>query len=211
MKTKNTMKKENKKEIKMNKRFGIMLIASLLFFSGSISAVDYDVIPDEIEVTEAEYEQLAEALGFKSYHKMGNKAGKKAINPGKGDVPTKPYKKGKKVIKFSKKQKYVLLKTFGYKGVKSLKGTKKKVKLSKKQKHVIAKALGYKDVSSIKGDKKAKKYSKAQKKMIAKAFGFKAAASLKGPKKLKKMSKSDKKQLAKAFGYKGVASLKGDG
>ena len=184
MKTKNTMKKENKKEIKMNKRFGIMLIASLLFFSGSISAVDYDIIPDEIEVTEAEYDELAEALGFKSsFQKAGHKAGKKAINPGKGTVPTKPYKKGKKVIKFSKKQKYVLLKTFGYKGAKSLKGTKKKVKLSKKQKHVIAKALGYKDVSSIKGDKKAKKYSKAQKKMIAKAFGFKAAASLKGPKK----------------------------
>ena len=85
---------KNEKETTMNKTIGLMLITSMIVFSGSVLAVDYDIIPDEITVTDEEYNQLAEALGFdtealgfeeepiapaagfKSYHKMGNKTTK---------------------------------------------------------------------------------------------------------------------------------------
>ena len=53
----------NKEEITMNKKFGLMLIASMIVFNGSVMAVEIDsVVPDEITVTDEEYELLQEAL-----------------------------------------------------------------------------------------------------------------------------------------------------
>jgi len=116
------MKKQNnnKEEITMNKKFGLMLIASMIVFNGSVMAVEIDAIPDEITVTDEEYELLQEALlidfeeepiataaGYKSYHKAGDKTGKKAISPGKRGKSRLPYfeKKGKKSVRFTKDQK----------------------------------------------------------------------------------------------------------
>ena len=125
------MKKQNnnKEEITMNKKFGLMLIASMIVFNGSVMAVEIDAaIPDEITVTDEEYELLQEALlidfeeepiataaGYKSYHKAGDKTGKKAISPGKRGKSRLPYfeKKGKKSVRFTKDQKRRLYKIFG--------------------------------------------------------------------------------------------------
>jgi hypothetical protein len=42
---------KNEKETTMNKTIGLMLITSMIVFSGSVLAVDYDIIPHEIPVT----------------------------------------------------------------------------------------------------------------------------------------------------------------
>ena len=104
----------------MNKRFGLMLIASMIVFNGSVMAVEIDIIPDEITVTDEEYELLQEALlidfeeepiataaGYKSYRKAGDKTGKKAINPSKRGKSRLPYfeKKGKKHVLLLQKRK----------------------------------------------------------------------------------------------------------
>ena len=155
----------------MNKKFGLMLIASMIVFNGSVMAVEIDIIPDEITVTDEEYELLQEALidfeeepiataaGYKSYHKAGNKTGKKAINPGKRGKSRLPYfeKKGKKHVRFTKDQKIRLAKTFGYRrslerGGKGLKGRERKSgisKLSREKRKRVAKALGFKDAASL--------------------------------------------------------------
>ena len=156
----------------MNKKFGLMLIASMIVFNGSVMAVEIDIIPDEITVTDEEYELLQEALlidfeeepiataaGYKSYRKAGDKTGKKAISPGKRGKSRLPYfeKKGKKHVRFTRDQKLRLAKTFGYgrsleRGGKSLKGRERKSgisKLSREKRKRIAKALGFKDAASL--------------------------------------------------------------
>ena len=170
------MKKQNnnKEEKTMNKKFGLMLIASMIIFNGSVMAVEIDAaIPDEITVTDEEYELLQEALlidfeeepiataaGYKSYHKAGDKTGKKAISPGKRGKSRLPYfeKKGKKYVRFTKDQKRRLAKTFGFRsrkggvGSKSINGSKRKSgisKLSREKRKRVAKALGFKDVASL--------------------------------------------------------------
>ena len=166
------MKKQNnnKEEITMNKKFGLMLIASMIVFNGSVMAVEIDAIPDEITVTDEEYELLQEALlidfeeepiataaGYKSYHKAGDKTGKKAISPGKRGKSRLPYfeKGGKKSVRFTKDQKRRLYKIFGYRargGSKSIKGSKRKSgisKLSREKRKRVARALGFKDEASL--------------------------------------------------------------
>ena len=167
------MKKQNnsKEETTMNKKFGLMLIASMIVFNGSVMAVEIDAaIPDEITVTDEEYELLQEALlidfeeepiataaGYKSYHKAGDKTGKKAISPGKRGKSRLPYfeKGGKKYVRFTKGQKRKLAKTFGFRARrsgKSLKGSERKSgisKLSREKRKRVAKALGFKDVASL--------------------------------------------------------------
>ena len=156
----------------MNKKFGLMLIASMIVFNGSVMAVEIDIIPDEITVTDEEYELLQEALlidfeeepiataaGYKSYRKAGDKTGKKAISPGKRGKSRLPYfeKKGKKHVRFTRDQKLRRAKTFGYgrsleRGGKSLKGRERKSgisKLSREKRKRIAKALGFKDAASL--------------------------------------------------------------
>ncbi len=196
------MKKQNnnKEEITMNKKFGLMLIASMIVFNGSVMAVEIDIIPDEITVTDEEYELLQEALidfeeepiataaGYKSYHKAGNKTGKKAINPGKRGKSRLPYfeKKGKKHVRFTKDQKLRLAKTFGYRrslerGGKSLKGRERKSgisKLSREKRKRVAKALGFKDVASLEAlvedldDDEAVEEIELEEEPIAVAAGF---------------------------------------
>ena len=141
------MKKQNnnKEEITMNKKFGLILIASMIVFNGSVMSVEIDAIPDEITVTDEEYELLQEALlidfeeepiataaGYKSYHQAGNKTGTKAISPGKrvGGKSRLPFfeKGGKKSVRFTKDQKRRLYRIFGYRargGSKSIKGNKR--------------------------------------------------------------------------------------
>ncbi len=184
----------------MNKKFGLMLIASMIVFNGSVMAVEIDIIPDEITVTDEEYELLQEALidfeeepiataaGYKSYHKAGNKTGKKAINPGKRGKSRLPYfeKKGKKHVRFTKDQKLRLAKTFGYRrslerGGKSLKGRERKSgisKLSREKRKRVAKALGFKDVASLEAlvedldDDEAVEEIELEEEPIAVAAGF---------------------------------------
>jgi len=190
----------NKEEITMNKKFGLMLIASMIVFNGSVMAVEIDIIPDEITVTDEEYELLQEALidfeeepiataaGYKSYHKAGNKTGKKAINPGKRGKSRLPYfeKKGKKHVRFTKDQKIRLAKTFGYRrslerGGKGLKGRERKSgisKLSREKRKRVAKALGFKDAASLEAlvedldDDEAVEEIEVEEELIAVPAGF---------------------------------------
>ena len=247
------MKKQNnsKEETTMNKKFGLMLIASMIVFNGSVMAVEIDAaIPDEITVTDEEYELLQEALlidfeeepiataaGYKSYHKAGDKTGKKAISPGKRGKSRLPYfeKGGKKYVRFTKGQKRKLAKTFGFRARrsgKSLKGSERKSgisKLSREKRKRVAKALGFKDVASLEAlvqgldDDEAVEEIEMEEEPIAVPAGFrgrrdsrrigelKSAGRSKGG---RKQSDSDsrksfgkKKKVAKAFGYKDAASL----
>ena len=228
----------------MNKKFGLMLIASMIVFNGSVMAVEIDIIPDEITVTDEEYELLQEALlidfeeepiataaGYKSYHKAGDKTGKKAISPGKRGKSRLPYfeKGGKKYVRFTKGQKRKLAKTFGFRARrsgKSLKGSERKSgisKLSREKRKRIAKALGFKDAASLEAlvedldDDEAVEEIEVAEEPIAVPAGFrgrlpsrridefKSAGRSKGG---RKQSDSDsrksfgkKKKVAKAFGY----------
>ncbi|MAE10187.1 MAG: hypothetical protein CMF78_03225, partial [Candidatus Marinimicrobia bacterium] len=246
------MKKQNnsKEEITMNKKFGLMLIASMIIFNGSVMAVEIDAaIPDEITVTDEEYELLQEALlidfeeepiataaGYKSYHKAGNKTGKKAINPGKRGKSRLPYfeKKGKKYVRFTKDQKLKLARTFGFRGRKggvgsAAKGIRRNSRISREKRQRVARALGFKDVASLEAlvenldDDEAVEEIEAEEVPIAVPAGFrgrrdsrrigelKSAGRSKGGRKQSdsdgKRSFGEKKRVARAFGYKDAASL----
>ena len=234
----------NKEEITMNKKFGLMLIASMIVFNGSVMAVEIDVIPDEITVTDEEYELLQEALlidfeeepiataaGYKSYHKAGNKTGKKAINPGKRGKSRLPYfeKKGKKHVRFTKDQKIRLAKTFGYRrslerGGKGLKGRERKSgisKLSREKRKRVAKALGFKDAASLEAlvedldDDEAVEEIEVEEELIAVPAGFRGRMPSRRIDELKNAgrSKGGRKQSdsakRKKFGKKKVAKAFG--
>ena len=234
----------------MNKKFGLMLIASMIVFNGSVMAVEIDAIPDEITVTDEEYELLQEALlidfeeepiataaGYKSYHKAGDKTGKKAISPGKRGKSRLPYfeKKGKKSVRFTKDQKRRLYKIFGYRarrGSKSIKGSERKSgisKLSREKRKRVAKALGFKDAASLEAlvedldDDEAVEEIEMEETPIAVAAGFrgrrdsrrigelKSAGRSKGGRKQSdsdgKRSFGKKKRVAKAFGFRDAAGV----
>ena len=227
----------------MNKKFGLMLIASMIVFNGSVMAVEIDIIPDEITVTDEEYELLQEALidfeedpiataaGYKSYHKAGNKTGKKAINPGKRGKSRLPYfeKKGKKHVRFTKDQKIRLAKTFGYRrslerGGKGLKGRERKSgisKLSREKRKRVAKALGFKDAASLEAlvedldDDEAVEEIEVEEELIAVPAGFRGRMPSRRIDELKNAgrSKGGRKQSdsakRKKFGKKKVAKAFG--
>ena len=227
----------------MNKKFGLMLIASMIVFNGSVMAVEIDIIPDEITVTDEEYELLQEALidfeeepiataaGYKSYHKAGNKTGKKAINPGKRGKSRLPYfeKKGKKHVRFTRDQKLRLAKTFGYRrslerGGKGLKGRERKSgisKLSREKRKRVAKALGFKDAASLEAlvedldDDEAVEEIEVEEEPIAVPAGFRGRMPSRRTDELKNAgrSKGGRKQSdsakRKKFGKKKVAKAFG--
>ena len=227
----------------MNKKFGLMLIASMIVFNGSVMAVEIDIIPDEITVTDEEYELLQEALidfeeepiataaGYKSYHKAGNKTGKKAINPGKRGKSRLPYfeKKGKKHVRFTKDQKIRLAKTFGYRrslerGGKGLKGRERKSgisKLSREKRKRVAKALGFKDAASLEAlvedldDDEAVEEIEVEEELIAVPAGFRGRLNSRRIDEFKSAgrSKGGRKQSdsakRKTFGKKKVAKAFG--
>ncbi|MCS5641344.1 MAG: hypothetical protein NZ709_07535, partial [Candidatus Marinimicrobia bacterium] len=234
----------------MNKKFGLMLIASMIVFNGSVMAVEIDAIPDEITVTDEEYELLQEALlidfeeepiataaGYKSYHKAGDKTGKKAISPGKRGKSRLPYfeKKGKKSVRFTKDQKRRLYKIFGYRarrGSKSIKGSERKSgisKLSREKRKRVAKALGFKDAASLEAlvedldDDEAVEEIEMEEEPIAVPAGFrgrldsrrigelKSAGRSKGGRKQSdpdsRKSFGKQRRVAKAFGFRDASGL----
>ena len=246
------MKKQNnnKEETTMNKKFGLMLIASMIVFNGSVMAVEIDAIPDEITVTDEEYELLQEALlidfeeepiataaGYKSYHKAGDKTGKKAISPGKRGKSRLPYfeKGGKKYVRFTKGQKRKLAKTFGFRARrsgKSLKGSERKSgisKLSREKRKRVAKALGFKDAASLEAlvedldDDEAVEEIEMEETPIAVAAGFRGRRDSRRISELKSAGRSKggrrqsdpdsrksfgkKKRVAKSFGFRDAAGL----
>jgi len=210
-------KQNNNEEITMNKKFGLMLIASMIVFNGSVMAVEIDAIPDEITVTDEEYELLQEALlidfeeepiataaGYKSYHKAGDKTGKKGLRPGKRGKSRLPYfeKGGKKSVRFTKDQKRRLYKIFGYRargGSKSIKGSKRKSgisKLSREKRKRVAKALGFKDEASLEAlvedldDDEAVEEIEMEEEPIAVPAGFRGRRDSRGIGELKSAGRS---------------------